>query len=87
MKIFSEVSDELVEECYSQISINVKRIRKEQKKTQEEVALAMGFTTATFYTNAESNKRGKHFNLEHLIKISIILDVSMCRFFEKTVFM
>jgi transcriptional regulator with XRE-family HTH domain len=85
MKIFSEVSDELIEECYNQISTNVKRIRKEQKKTQEEVALAMGFTTATFYTNAESNKRGKHFNLEHLIKISIILNVSMSRFFEDSI--
>lgn len=82
MKIFSEVSDEFIEEYYKQISQNVKKIRIQKQKTQEEVALAMGFTTATFYTNAESYKRGKHFNLEHLIKLSKILNVSLYKFFE-----
>ncbi|MDY0320785.1 MAG: helix-turn-helix transcriptional regulator [Arcobacteraceae bacterium] len=82
MKIFSEVSDEFIEEYYKQISQNVKKIRIQKQKTQEEVALAMGFTTATFYTNAESYKRGKHFNLEHLIKLSKILNVPLHKFFE-----
>lgn len=82
MKIFSEVSDEFIEEYYKQISQNVKKIRIQKQKTQEEVALAMGFTTATFYTNAESYKRGKHFNLEHLIKLSKILNVPLYKFFE-----
>jgi transcriptional regulator with XRE-family HTH domain len=82
MKIFSEVSDEFIEEYYKQISKNVKTIRIQKHKTQEEIALAMGFTTATFYTNAESYKRGKHFNLEHLIKLSKILNVPLYKFFE-----
>lgn len=50
----------------------------------------MGFTTATFYTNAESCKRGKHFSLEHIIKIldiliicSKILDVKIENFFKE----
>jgi putative transcriptional regulator len=42
----------------------------------------MEFSTATFYTNAENFKSGKHFNLEHLIKISKILDVPIVDFFE-----
>lgn len=29
------------------------------------MALSMGFTTATFYTNAENNRQGKHFNNEY----------------------
>ncbi len=41
----------------------------------------MGFTTPTFYTNAENLKRGKHFNLEHLIKIANYLDVDIKELF------
>ena len=74
MKLFSVVSDEDIEMQYKSISKNVKRIRISKKITQEDIALNMGFTTATFYTNAENFKQGKHFNLEHLIKIAYILD-------------
>ena len=45
------------------------------------MALSMGFTTATFYTNAE-NSNDKHFNLEHLIKLSKLFNVDICEFFE-----
>jgi len=41
----------------------------------------MGFTTATFYTNAENYKQEKHFNLEHLIKLSKIFDITIQDFF------
>jgi transcriptional regulator with XRE-family HTH domain len=74
MKIYSTVSDEEIEREYKRISENVKRIRVSKKITQEDIALNMGFTTATFYTNAENYKQNKHFNLEHLIKIAYILD-------------
>jgi transcriptional regulator with XRE-family HTH domain len=74
MKLFSVVSDEEIELQYKSISENVKRIRVSKKITQEDIALNMGFTTATFYTNAENYKQNKHFNLEHLIKIAYILD-------------
>jgi len=82
MKEFSEVSKEEIESTYKLISANVKRIRQEKNLTQEDVALSMGFTTATFYTNAENNKNNKHFNLEHLIKISKILQVPIQDFFN-----
>ena len=82
MKIYSDISDEEIEQYYKLISENVKRIRISKELTQEQVSLSMGFTTATFYTNAESMKRGKHFNLEHLIKLSKILDVPMESFFK-----
>jgi transcriptional regulator with XRE-family HTH domain len=63
----------VIEKHYRKISKNVKKMRLNKKMTQEAVALAMGFTTAAFYTNAENFKRGKHFNLEHIIKLSYIL--------------
>ncbi len=81
MKIFSEVSDEEIEIKYKLISNNIKKIRKEKHITQEEIAFNMGFTTATFYTNAENCHQGKHFNLEHLIKLSTLLDVPIHDFF------
>ena len=82
MKEFSDVSQMYINEQYELISNNVKRLRLSKKFTQEQVALSMGFSTATFYTNAESCKREKHFNLEHLIKISKILDIDMEDFFK-----
>lgn len=82
MKHFSEVSEDDINDYYKIISKNIKNFRVNKKLTQEEVSLAMGFTTATFYTNAESLKRGKHFNLEHLIKLSKILNVDISEFFK-----
>ena len=81
MKEFADVSKEEINIEYKLISKNVKQERIKKGFTQEFVALSMGFTTATFYTNAESFKREKHFNLEHLIKISKILDVKIEKFF------
>ena len=82
MKQFCEISDEYIESNHKKISFNIKRIRMEKEITQEYIALSMGFTTATFYTNAENFKNNKHFNLEHLIKIASILDVNICEFFS-----
>lgn len=82
MKEFSDVTEEEIEYQYKLILKNIKKFRLEKKFTQEKLALSMGFTTATFYTNAESYKRGKHFSLEHIIKISKILDVKIENFFK-----
>lgn len=77
MKYYAELNDDEIEKVYKRIVSNIKRIRLAKNISQESIALAMGFTTATFYTNAESLKRGKHFNLEHLIKIAHYLDVDI----------
>ena len=82
MEMYAEIMNDEIEEQYKLISQNIKRIRMSKNKTQENIALSMGFTTATFYTNAENNRQGKHFNLEHIIKISKILDVPIYKFFE-----
>ena len=66
---------ELIEDAFNQVD--------KMGLSQEEIALAMGFTTATFYTNAESLKRGKHFNLEHLIRISNYLEVDIKELFKE----
>lgn len=82
MKFYSEISEDEIINIYKRVAKNIKDIRKSKKISQEEVALTMGFTTATFYTNAESLKRGKHFNLEHIIKISKILNCDISVLFK-----
>ena len=82
MEIYAELSEEDIEKIYKRISTNIKNIRQTKKLSQESIALSMGFTTATFYTNAESLKRGKHFNLEHLIKIAHILEIDIKELFK-----
>ena len=77
MKEFSDVTKEDINKQYKLISMNIKRCRIEKNFTQENLAFA------TFYTNAESFKRDKHFNLEHIIKISKILDVNIEEFFKE----
>ncbi len=77
MKRFADITNDEIEEIYGYISLNVKNARKIKNMTQTEIALSMGFTTATFYTNAENCANGKHFNLEHLIKIAKILDIDL----------
>ena len=81
MKIYAELTNDNIEDVYKQISNNVKKIRKIKKVTQSSISFAMGFTTPTFYTNAENCKQGKHFNLEHIIKIADYLKVDIAEIF------
>ena len=84
MKEFADVSNSYILLEYKRISKKIKYFRVMKGFTQEKVALSMGFTTATFYTNAENSKSGKHFNLEHIIKISKILNIPVSHFFEES---
>ena len=81
MQIYAELSAADIEAIYTRGSQNIKYIRTSKNISQQEIALAMGFTTPTFYTNAENLKRGKHFNLEHLIRIANYLDVDIKELF------
>ena len=82
MKMYAELTNDEIEIIYKKISKNVKRIRLEKNKSQEEISLAMGFTSQVFYSNAENSKQNKHFNLEHIIKIAHVLDIDIKDFFE-----
>ena len=59
------------------IGENVKRIRKEKKITQLQLALAIGHNSVGHIAKAELCKYDKHFNLEQLYKISIVLGVDL----------
>ena len=79
---FSNSSKEEIDYFYKIISNNVKKYRLEKGFSQEKLALDIGIKSIAFYSNCENNKYDKHFNLEHLYKISKSLNVPMSSFFE-----
>lgn len=81
MKII-DFDDGYLEDFYELVSQNVIRIRKEKKISQLKLANAMGHQNATFLGKAELLAENKHFNLEHLYKISTILEVNISEFFR-----
>lgn len=82
MKIYADITDDNIQHVYKQIANNIKEIRTSKKVSQSDISLSMGFTTPTFYTNAENCKQDKHFNLEHIIKIANYLNVDIMEFFK-----
>ena len=70
-----------IQELHVKIGQNVKKYREERGMTQLELSQAIGHTTTTMVSLAEIGK-GKHFNIEHLHKISIVLDVDICKLFD-----
>jgi len=81
---FSSISEDEIEKFYTTIARNVKYFRQRKNVTQLDLALDIGIKSVAFYSNCENNKYSKHFNLEHLYKISATLDVDMCEFFKST---
>ena len=82
MKNLSLVKDEDINNLYKIVSENVKRIRTEKNKPQLDLVLEMGLKSTVFYSRCENFKDNHHFNLEHLYKIAIALNVDIKDFFE-----
>ena len=70
------------DELYQIIGKNVAKRRKEKGLSQLDLSLQMGYKSVSIVSGAEIYYNGKHFNLEHLLKISQILDVNICDFFK-----
>lgn len=71
-----------IDTMYRNIGANVMRIRKEKGMSQLDLALAMGLKSVGLVSVAEIYHNRKHFNLEHLYKISVALDTPMAQFLE-----
>ena len=71
-----------IENAYKIIGSNVKRIRKEKGYTQLQLSLAMGHNSVSIVSCAEIYHNRHHFNIEHLLKISKVLNVPVSSFFE-----
>ena len=81
MDKISDLDDEL-EQFYKIISKNVAIFRKNKKYSQLKLANEIGHNNATFIGKAELLAENKHFNIEHIFKISKTLNIEFCEFFK-----
>ena len=71
-----------IQKLYIKIGQNVKRIREAKGKSQLDLALSIGHSSAGFIGKAEICLHKKHFNIEHLYKIATVLEVDIRDFFQ-----
>lgn len=76
-----EISTNEIDEFYKLIGKNVARIRKNNNISQLELSLKLGYKSVSLVSGAEICYNGVHFNLEHLYKISKILNTNINEFF------
>jgi transcriptional regulator with XRE-family HTH domain len=68
--------------AYKKIGENVARIRKEKGVSQLKLSLAIGHSSLSIISCAEICHKKAHFNIEHLLKISYVLEVDISEFFK-----
>ncbi|HEX5329729.1 helix-turn-helix transcriptional regulator [Sulfuricurvum sp.] len=77
-------SDEEIQNIYKLIGENVKHYRMQKGMSQLSLSQEMGYSSVSLVSAAELCNDGKHFNIEHLYKISKILEIPITQFFEST---
>ncbi len=61
---------------------NLAKYRKEKGLSQLDLSLAMGYKSVSVVSGAEIYYNGNIFNLEHLLKISQILNIEISEFLK-----
>lgn len=79
-----EQLDTEADELLDLISSNVVVFRKSKGYSQLKLATEMGYSSASYLGCIEIRKNGQHFNISQLYKISKILNIPICQFFEPT---
>jgi len=80
---FDNIQGDEIKDFYALISENVKLFRHEKNISQMDLGLEIGIKSVAFFSNCESNRYDKHFNMEHIYKIAKALDKDVCEFFTK----
>lgn len=75
-------SDDEIQEIYKLIGSNVKYYRTQKGLSQLTLSYEMGYKSVSLVSAAELCNDDKHFNIEHLYKISQILEIPIANFFE-----
>ena len=79
----SDISDTEINTFYSTVSRNVKKKRISMGLSQLDLSLKLGIKSVAFYSNCENLRYGKHFNLEHVYKLSKALNINICDLLEE----
>lgn len=77
-----DLDEKYIEDIHRLVGANVKRIRSEKSISQLKLSHAMGYNSVSLVSCAEIYHNKIHFNIEHLAKISYLLDVNICEFFK-----
>lgn len=77
-----KIQDKYIDNAYRIIGLNVKKARELRGLTQLELSLAIGHKSVSVVSCAEIYHKRQHFNIEHLLKIAQVLEVSIQSFFE-----
>lgn len=77
-----EELNSITEQTHNTISKNVAKFRHEKGFSQLQLAIEIGLTGNAFIARAENRTNNAHFNIEHLVKISQILNIDICEFFK-----
>ena len=77
-----DINNDDLQSFYRTVSRNVIRLRKEKKVSQLDLATSIGHTSATFLGKAELLAENRHFNMEHIYKIALVLNVNISEFFD-----
>lgn len=70
------------QELYIKIGENVARIRNEHNLSQLQLSLMMGYKSPSQIAGSEICYKNYRFNIEQLLKLSIIFKVDICEFFK-----
>jgi transcriptional regulator with XRE-family HTH domain len=77
-----DFTDKEVKKFHQKIINNIRHIRKEKGITQLDLALTIGHKSMSTIGKIEADVEDKHYNIEHLYKISKALEVDVCEFFK-----
>jgi transcriptional regulator with XRE-family HTH domain len=80
--INTEFPEDFSETLYRDIGKNVARVRKSKKVSQLQLSQALGMKSQSMVAQCETYYNKNHFNLEHLAKIALVLDVNISEFFN-----
>ncbi len=81
-KKLDNINEDEIAQFYSKVSNNVKKYRIEKGLSQMELGLEIGIKSVAFFSNCESIRYDKHFNIEHIYKIAKVLNRDICDFFK-----
>lgn len=77
-----DIDEQEIVELHKTIAENVKRIRKNKKVSQTDLALSIGHKSVSMVSKIEAGLENKHYNIEQLYKISKALNVDLAEFFK-----
>jgi len=77
-----EKLDKKTHETHNKVSKNIIKYRKQKGLSQLQLALEIGLSGNAFIARAEKRTNNAHFNIEHLVKISTVLNIDIEEFFK-----